>query len=261
MLEVAPVVTPRSKRKTARAAARSRIIPGQLAIDSTPQGAQVQVDGHGDPSWVTPLSVTDLAPGRHTVTIAKNGYVSETRPVEVASGSKAVVLLHLAVAAGTISLRSEPAGASVFVDGRDTGRVTPAQISVEKGSHVVLVRKQGYLDETTTANLQPGQSYHFSPTLRPLGNADDIKTVGKFKKIFGAGDTGGMGTVSIKTQPKGAQIAVNRRMLDKASPTQFMVGPGNYILDITAFGYKPIHRIINVEKGSKVVLDETMQRE
>ena len=261
VVEVAPVVTPRSKRKIARTPARPAIVPGQLSIDSNPQGGQVQVDGRGDPSWVTPLSVTGLAPGRHTVTVAKNGYAAETRAVDVGSGSKAVVLVHLAAAAGTISLRSEPAGASVFVDGRDMGRVTPTQISVEKGSHLVLVRKQGYLDETTTANLQPGQSYHFSPTLRPLGNADDIKTVGKFKKIFGGGDASGMGTVSIKTQPKGAQIAVNRRMLDKASPTQFMVGPGNYILDITAFGYKPIHRIINVEKGSKVVLDETMQRE
>jgi serine/threonine protein kinase len=261
VVEVAPVITPRPKRKAARVPARPAIVPGQLAIDSTPQGAQVQVDGRGDPSWVTPLSVTSLAPGRHTVTIGKNGYVSETRAVEVGSGSKAVVLLHLAAAAGTISVRSEPAGASVFVDGRDSGRVTPAQISVEKGNHVVLVRKQGYLDETTTANLQPGQSYHFSPALRPLGNADDIKTVGKFKKIFRGGDTAGMGSVSIKTQPKGAQIAVNRRMLDKASPVQFMIGPGNYIIDISASGYKPIHRIINVDKGGKVSLDEAMQPE
>lgn len=261
VVEVAPVVTPRPKRKAARVPARPAIVPGQLAIDSTPQGAQVQVDGRGDPSWVTPLSVTSLAPGRHTVTIGKNGYVSETRAVEVGSGSKAVVLLHLAAAAGTISVRSEPAGASVFVDGRDSGHVTPAQISVEKGNHVVLVRKQGYLDETTTANLQPGQSYHFSPALRPLGNADDIKTVGKFKKIFRGGDTAGMGSVSIKTQPKGAQIAVNRRMLDKASPVQFMIGPGNYIIDISASGYKPIHRIINVDKGGKVSLDEAMQPE
>ena len=70
-----------------------------------------------------------------------------------------------------------------------------------------------------------------------------------------------MGTVSIKTQPKGAQIAVNRRMLDKSSPVQFMAGPGNYIIDITATGYKPIHRIVTVEKGVKVALEETMQLE
>lgn len=221
----------------------------------------MQVDGRTDSGWVTPLTVTELAPGRHTVILSKPGYVSETRSLDIASGGKSSLVLHLAAASATISVRSDPAGASVFVDGKDSGHVTPAQISVEKGSHILLVRKQGYLDETSSANLVSGQNFHFAPTLRPLGNADDIKTVGKFKKIFRGGDTAGMGTVNIKTQPKGAQVAVNRRMLDKASPVQFMVEPGNYIIDITASGYKSIHRVVTVEKGGKIVLDEAMQPE
>ncbi|HET7441750.1 MAG TPA: PEGA domain-containing protein [Terriglobales bacterium] len=260
-VEVAPVVKPRYKRKNSRTPARPSIVPGQVALDSTPQGAQVQVDGRTDSGWVTPLTVTELTPGRHTIILSKSGYVSETTTLNIASGGKSSLVLHLAVAGATISVRSDPEGAGIFVDGRDSGRVTPAQISVEKGSHTLLVRKQGFLDETTSANLQSGQNFHFAPSLRPLGNANDIKTVGKFKKIFGGGDTAGMGTVSIKTQPKGAQIAVNRRMLDKASPVQFMVGPGNYIIDITASGYKPIHRVITVERGGKTVLDEVMDQE
>jgi hypothetical protein len=95
-----------------------------------------------------------------------------------------------------------------------------------------------------------------------MGNVDDIKTVGKVKKLFGGGGIPtGMGLVSIKTQPKGAQIAVNRRLLDKNSPVEFLLGPGHYIVDITASGYKPIHRVINVDKGNKVALDETMEPE
>ena len=259
-VQVAPIVKARSKRR-APPSARPAALPGQVAVDSTPQGAQVQVDGRTDPGWLTPLTVAQLTPGRHTIGLSKSGYVSETRTLEIASGSTSTLVLHLAAGAAIISLRSDPQGASVFVDGRDTGRVTPAQINVEKGSHTLLVRKQGYLDETTSANLQAGQNFHFAPTLRALGNADDIKTVGKFKKIFRGGDTAGMGTVNIKTQPKGAQIAVNRRVLDKASPVQFMVDPGNYIIDITASGYKSIHRIVTVEQGGKIVLDEVMERD
>jgi eukaryotic-like serine/threonine-protein kinase len=258
-VEVAPVVKPRSKRHTS-APAQVSSVPGQLSIDSTPQGAQVQIDGQTDPGWVTPFTVPGVAPGRHTVSITKNGYTGEAKTIEVASGTKSFVVLHLAQVSATVVVHSTPSGAAVYVDGKDTGHVTPMQVSVERGSHSLLVRKQGFLDETTGANLQPGQSFRFAPTLRPLGNADDIRTVGRFKKIFGGGE-GEMGTVTIKTQPKGAQIAVNRRMLDKTSPVQFMVGPGNYIIDITVSGYKPVHRIVTVEKGLKVALEETMQPE
>jgi PEGA domain len=58
----------------------------------------------------------------------------------------------------------------------------------------------------------------------------------------------GMGTVSIKAQPKGAQIAVNKHMLDKSSPVDGMLDPGNYIVDITLTGYAPVHKVITVDK-------------
>jgi hypothetical protein len=204
-----------------------------------------------------------MAPGQHTVTVSRPGYSSETRNIDVASNSKSFLVVQLAQLTATVAVSSEPAGAAVFLDGRDTGRVTPAQIPVDKpGSHTVLVRKQGYLEETTTANLQAGQSFRFAPTLRALGTTDDIKVGGKFKKLFGGGgDTAGMGSVTIKTQPKGAQIAVNNRMLDKGSPVEFFLNPGNYVVDITLSGFKNIHRVITVDKSGKAVIDENMQRE
>ena len=238
------------------------IVPGQLTINSTPEGAQVQVDGRNDPSWVTPFNLTGLAPGQHTVSISRPGYTPENRTIDVASGSKSFLVVQLAQLAAAVSVASEPAGAAVFIDGKDTGRVTPAQISVDKpGSHTLLVRKPGYLEETTTVNLQAGQAFHLAPTLRALGTTDDIRMGGKFKKMFGGRETAGMGTVSVKTQPKGAQIAVNRRVLDKPSPAEFYLNPGTYVIDITMSGYNTIHRVINVDKGGKVAMDETMERE
>ncbi len=161
----------------------------------------------------------------------------------------------------TLAVNSRPAGANVFIDGKNSGKLTPAQISLDKGQHVVLVRKSGYIDETTNAQFALGQITNFSPALRPLGNADDIRTVGKMKKLFGGKETQGMGTVSIKTQPRGAQVAVNQHMLEKDSPVEFMLDPGNYIVDITMSGYAPIHKIITVDRGAKAVIDEVMQHE
>jgi serine/threonine protein kinase len=251
----------KNAKKTKSAAPAPAAVPGQMAIDSAPQGAQVQVDGRTDPSWVTPFALTGLGPGLHTITVSKAGYSTDTRSVDVASGGKAFVTSHLSLLMATLAVSSTPAAANVYVDGKDTGKLTPAQVSVDKGQHVVLVRKSGYLDETTNAQFVLGQTVSFSPTLRTLGNVDDIKTVGKMNKLFGGKEAQGMGTVSIKTQPKGAQVAVNQHMLDKDTPVNFILDPGNYVVDITMSGYVAVHKVITVDKGGKVVIDEVLQHE
>jgi len=238
------------------------VVAGQVNVDSSPEGAQIQLDGHGDPSWVTPFNLTGLSPGSHTVVLSKSGYGQETRSVDVQAGSRGSIEIHLTQLNAVMSVTSDPAGASIFLDSKDTQKVTPAQISLGSGNHTILVRKTGYLDETTAATGQPGQSYKFAATLRPLGNVDDIKTVGKFKKLFGGGAAlNGMGKVSVHTVPKGAQIAVNRRMLEKSSPVDFLLSPGNYVVDITETGYKPVQKVITVEKDGSVSIDETLQPE
>lgn len=262
-----PEVAVRQVEKRARRASApapvAAVIPGQVQIDSNPQGAQIQLDGRSDPSWITPFNLTGLGPGKHIVSASKAGYSAEIRSVDVASGSKSFVVIHLSPSNALVVVNSTPTGAEIVLDGKNTGRVTPAQFAVEKGSHTVVLRKPGYLEETITADLGPGQNFQVAPALRVLGNADDIRTVGKFKKLFGKGgdSTAGMGSVSIRTQPRGAQIAINQRLLDKLSPVDIMLGPGNYVLDITLTGFKPLHKIINVDKGGKVAVDEILERE
>jgi len=124
----------------------------------------------------------------------------------------------------------------------------------------VLVRLTGYLDETLSQQFTVGQTFNFSPTLRALGNVDSIKTVGKMSKFFGGGKGDpGQAQLTIRTQPKGAQVAVNQRMLDKGSPVDVMIDPGNYVVDITLSGYTPIHKVVTADKKGKVVIDEVLQ--
>ena len=76
---------------------------------------------------------------------------------------KSFLSVQLAVQRKRVCHQRDPVGASIFLDGKDTGHVTPTQLSVEKaGNHTILVKKQGYLDETTTANIQAGQTFHYS---------------------------------------------------------------------------------------------------
>jgi hypothetical protein len=256
--EARPTANSKS-RKTKTKAAPAAVIPGGLAVDSTPQGAQVQVDGQTDPSWVTPFALSNLQPGQHSITTSKVGYATDTRTVNVVAANRASATIRLSQLMATLIVKSDPSGANIYVDSRDMGTKTPAQVSVDKGQHVVLVRMPGYIDETMNGQFVLGQTLNFSPTLRSLGNTENIKTVGKFKLFGGKGAQAGQGMVSIHSTPKGGQVAINQHMLDKNSPVDVMLDPGNYVVDITLSGYAPVHKVITVDKGGKVMVDENMQ--
>ncbi len=247
------------RHKKSSKAAAPVLIPGQMVVESNPSGAQVRIDGQSDPTWVTPLQISSLEPGQHSLVVTKAGYSTDSRTITVASASKSDIVVHLSQLMAMLSVTSSPAGASIFVDGRDTGKLTPAQVSVDKGQHIVLVRKMGYIDETTSAQFVPGQTVAISPALRNLGNVDSIHTVGKMKRLFGRDrNPAGEATISIRTQPKGAEVAINQHMIGKDTPVQVTLDPGNYVVDITMSGYAPIHRVVTADKDGKVVIDETL---
>jgi serine/threonine-protein kinase len=238
------------------------VVPAQLMVNSNPAGAQIQIDGHGEQDWITPYNVLALTPGRHTVYISKAGFMPETRMLDAVSGGKSAMSVHLEQLPSTVVFASAPSGASIVIDGKDTGHVTPSQIPLDKpGTHVFLIKKQGYLEETTTTTLAAGQTFHYSPTLTLLGNTDQIKTVGKLKKFFGSGDQTMTGTVSVKILPKGAQIAVNSRLVEKPSPVDFYLNPGTYVVDVTLSGYKSVRHIITVNQGAKIELNDILEPE
>jgi serine/threonine protein kinase len=269
-VEVHPNLKARQVKKAAKAprpvaapAPTPVAVPGEALIDSSPQGAQFQVDQASDAAWVTPFTLTGLSPGKHIIAISKAGYSSEVRSVDVVSGTRASLVLHLSPVNALMIVNSVPTGADVIIDGKATGHVTPAQFAVEKGSHTVLLRKQGYLDETVAADLSPGQNFQCAPVLKALGNVSEMRTVGKLSKLFSRGgeSTAGMGSISVHTQPKGAQVAINQSILDRTSPVEVMVGPGNYIVDVTLTGFKPVHKVVNIEKGGKAAVDAVLERQ
>jgi eukaryotic-like serine/threonine-protein kinase len=268
-VEKAPAAAITSKSKEKRSKAKGKpvrpaspsIVYGQLNVESAPAGAQISIDGQMA-TGVTPVNVANLMPGHHTITISKFGFASETRAIDVSSGSKSAVSVQLSPTTASVAANSNPTGAAIWIDGKNSGKVTPAQLTLDKpGTHSLVFKKQGYLDETATVNGQIGQTVQVSPTLRALGETDEIKIGGKFRKVFGGSETAGMGTVSVKTEPKGAQIAVNSRIIDKMSPVEFYLNPGNYVIDITLSGFQTVEKVVTVEKNGKVVIDESLNRE
>jgi len=50
-------------------------------------------------------------------------------------------------------------------------------------------------------------------------------------------------------------------VLDKTAPFDFYLNPGTYVIDITMSGYHPIHRVISLQEGEKLAIQEALTPE
>jgi serine/threonine protein kinase len=258
--EVAPpVVRPHAQARKIRSRQSPTGAPAaELAVDSNPAGADILFDG--SQLCQSPCRLTGITPGQHTISASKSGFSSVTRNVSLSAGADETVSLELKRLSASLSVASTPAGAVILIDGKDSGKLTPSEFSFDTaGTHMITLRRSQYLEESSSVTVEPGQTSNVNLTLRHLGETEDIRPAGgRLKKVLGREDTSGMGTVSVRTQPKGAQILVNNRALDKTSPFDFNLNPGTYVIDITKAGYRNVHRVIMLQEQEKLVIQETL---
>jgi hypothetical protein len=228
---------------------------GELQITTTPGAAQVNIDGAIQ--GTTPFNARNLLAGQHTVNVSKPGYRSATRTIEVAAGKSTPLVVALeAVPTANVTVTSQPSGGKIFIDQKDTNRVTPATLSLGAGEHHIAVHKEGYREaSTTTPKLAAGQTFTFAPML-PAGNDD---AVGGLKRLFG-GIPEGKGMANLKTTPKGAQVFLNGYSAPKVTPFKMPLDPGKYELTFKLDGYKPQTKKVEIEKGKSVEVDVKLDK-
>ncbi len=264
--EVKPI-TPKPRSQPVRVTSSAPVSPGakgapgsgELRLTSYPSGAQVQIDGWTEPIWITPFNSPSMSAGAHTVVFSKSGYLTQTQTVEVAAGRSLTVHAQLPMSVSTLSVSSDPAGAAILVDGKETGKLTPAQIAVEKGEHKIVVRKPGFADASVTTSIVEGERFDFAPKLQP-GSSGGESTGSKLKSFFG-GIPAGKGQVDVHTDPRGAVILVNGRPYEKKTPAKLTLDPGAYTITLKLEGYKPVQKTVTVEQGKKVPLDQTLENQ
>ena len=161
---------------------------------------------------------------------------------------------------GMISVQSDPAGAAIILDGKDTGKKTPAQIAAAPGPHNIVLKQAGYADGTASANVDGGgRTASVSQTLVKLSEAKEIKPIGGLKKIFG-GASETMGRIRIETKPKGVKVTVGTQVVSKPTPVEFDLAPGNYQITLEADGYAPLQTTVEISAGKKLQLTETLTK-
>ena len=232
---------------------------GETVVASVPSGADVEFEGRSIPSGKTPLTRTSLRPGMYKITVSKAGYSPEVRRIEVTGGNRTPVDVKLTASPGFLTVNSDPQGANILINGKDSGKLSPAEFALDPAAQNVVVHKDGYLDAGTEIKLAAGQTVSYSPALREAGRTDNIKPVGGFS-IFGGRAAHGMARVEVKTHPKGAQIIINDKLRPETTPATLQIGPGNYEIRLQKEGYQPVLKSLTVNGEEKVKIEVTLPK-
>lgn len=129
---------------------------GTLNISSLPPGAKIFIN-HEDTGKETPATITSLELKKELkIVLSKSGY-KDFEKVETLTGMEPVrVEAKLEeIAYGEIVVTSEPSGATVLLNNKGTGKVTPARIGgLEQGKeYTIQVAKKDYTGFTRTIRL------------------------------------------------------------------------------------------------------------
>jgi hypothetical protein len=202
---------------------------GALKVLSTPEGAQVSVDGvEGGPTPVTiaaPSGVRRVqitTPGRKTwesSVVLKAGETVNVGPVTLGQPDAHLVL------------RSEPSGADATVAGTHLGR-TPAEMDLPAGiAHQVVLSAPGYKNWTRAVFAEPGRKLSVLARMEPI-----------------------LARVSVQGEPSGAEVLVDGVARGR-TPQSFELAATEHRIEVRKEGFQAFKSLVTPEAG----LDRTVQ--
>ncbi|SDF12443.1 PEGA domain-containing protein [Thermus arciformis] len=153
--------------ETTRLDVRLTPIPrtGTLFLESSPQGAEVYLDGRLQGR--TPLRLT-LNEGTYRVELRLPGYEPYGATVRVERGRETRLVASLRpLRTGELFLEARPEGAEVYLDGRFAGRA-PLRVSLEAGLHEVRVLAPGHAEYRAQVEVRPGETLRLFVELVPV---------------------------------------------------------------------------------------------
>ena len=139
---------------------------GTIYIESEPSEAEIWIDGVNT-GVLTPGTV-ETTPGSHVVTLKKEGYGDLDITVAVTAGEEFVLTSGTTLSQlGMLIIESEPAGATIWLDGVNTGDVTPNNYPLPEDNYTITLQLENYADTTVITQISNSGTVTVSINLRP----------------------------------------------------------------------------------------------
>jgi hypothetical protein len=216
---------PEARPSIPRLRVETSISGNSITITSEPSGATVRIDN--EERGTTPLTISDLAPGRHELEVRHTGYQTYYSSFNITA--------RLA----TLVVTTDPVGAEIYLNGVYKGKTTETGLTISRvpfGSQSVSARLVGYQEVTKLIEVKaPG----------PIGVLIKLGT--------------SRGYLSVQTRPAGADVIANGKKLG-TSPLITELAPDRYALTISKPGYEDWLGYINVGYGETTRVNQTLSR-
>jgi len=139
-----------------------------LHIETHPAGADVFINGDKQ-SGQTPLTIP-LAPNTYNLVLRLQGYEAHSQTVTVKENVQTQLEIDLKERSAHVAwaqVETTPAGADIFVDGVGTDKQSPARIEVSAGTHVIVLKMNGFQVSRRPVQVSEGGTVAVNETMRP----------------------------------------------------------------------------------------------
>ncbi|MCK9630892.1 MAG: PEGA domain-containing protein [Methanoregula sp.] len=136
---------------------------------------------------------------------------------------------------GSLLIISEPADASVVVNGLYQGKSPLTLNTIEPGTYTVNVSKFGFTPVIATAVIRSGEQGEITAVLAPE-----------------------RGTLVVNTTPAGANVSLDGTLAGISPVTITNIIPGNLTVEIVKDGYVPIRQEVTIAAGTTSPLEVTL---
>ena len=136
---------------------------GWIILDSSPQGASVYINGNFVGN--TPLNNYKQAYGTYSYRLEHPNYHDSSGTIDL-NDSRIEKTVTMTPAFGSIRVTSNTAGATVLLDGKSTGKVTPCTLEeVPSGQHSITIQLDKYAPRQLNVNVEDGKTAQISAEL------------------------------------------------------------------------------------------------
>jgi hypothetical protein len=209
---------------------------GYITVTSNPSGASAVLD-NGYDQLTTTGTFSNVPTGWHNVEVSKSGYLLYSTSIEVKPGATSTVYATLTPnkQVGSISVSSNPVGASLYVDTIYQGYTNQIVGNLAAGTHTVLLKKSGYKDFSQSMTVNSDQTVYMTATLTPLSSPTT-------------------GDLDVSSSPSGASIYLNGAYQGetRSSGPFYITGlsPGTYTVVLKKSGYLDYTTATQIVAGS-----------
>jgi serine/threonine protein kinase len=161
-----------------------------------------------------------------------------------------------------LKIASDPPTAVVLLDGKPTGKRTPADLQLPRGKHTITVQMEGFIPATASFRVQGGEEMEYSPhltvntgnikvpniTLPDLSNLEGMTKAAQANawRQWAQAQTGNAKELVINSSPPGAKVLVDGKDTGKQTPATIPMEPGTYHVRVELEDFLPQEKDLTI---------------